>query len=311
MIFFFYGANSYALRQEVHRLSDAYVSRTGSDFGLERVDGTKVTAQELSAELQTVPFLSTSRLVIVENLGANKVVAGEIERLTTNLPESTVVVFIDTEVDRRTNYFKTLSANAKAVEFVQLSGSKLETWVRQEVTRQSAKISPNATRRLIELVGEDQWRLSSEIGKLANYSEEITPATVEEMVEPAFSDTIFNLVDAMTAGRGGLALKLFQGLILQKTSEIYILTMIQWQLRNLLLAKASGGITPSELTKQTGISPYVATKVVAKRRDFSLDILKVAFAAAVDCEYRIKSGQAPAEAAVEQLIFQISSQAGS
>ena len=310
MIFFFYGQNSYALRQEVRRLTDTYVSKTGSNFGLERVDGLKVTAQELTAELQTVPFLSTSRLVIVQELGSNKTVAGR-SRRSPRMPASTVVVFIDTEVDRRTSYFKTLSGIAKAVEFSQLSGSKLETWVRQEVARQSAKISPNATRRLIELVGEDQWRLSSEIGKLSNYSEEITPATVEEMVEPAFSETIFNLVDAMTAGRGGLALKLFQGLIQQKTSEIYILTMIQWQLRNLLLAKASGGITPSELAKQTGISPYVATKVVAKRRDFSLDILKAAFTAAVDCEYRIKSGQAPAEAAVEQLIFQISSQAGS
>jgi DNA polymerase III delta subunit len=106
-----------------------------------------------------------------------------------------------------------------------------------------------------------------------------------------------------------MALGLYRGLILQRTNEIYILTMIEWQLRNLLLAKASGDLPPSELTRQAGLSPYVATKAVAKRADFSLETLKTAFLEAVDCEYRVKSGRVPAEAAVEQLIYQVAAQA--
>ena len=309
MVFFFYGPNTYALRQEVRRLIDTYVSRTGSDFGLERVDGTKVTEPELRMALQAMPFLSTSRLVIIEDLGTNKPASDHIGDLLGYVGESTVAVFIDSEVDRRTSYFKTLVAEARGVEFAVLTGPKLEKWVRQEVTRQGARITPAASRRLIELAGEDQWRLSGEIAKLANYRSEITPATVDELVEPGFSETIFNLVDAMTAGRSGVALKLYHGLILQRTNEIYILTMIIWQLRNLLLAKAAGDLPPSELTKRAGLSPYVATKAVAKRVDFSLETLKAAFLEAVECEYRIKSGQVPAEAAIEQLIYDVATRA--
>ena len=305
MIFFFYGPNTYALRQELRRLINTYVDRTGSNFGLERIDGTGVTKSELKSSLQAVPLLSTSRLVIIEGLGANKTVAEHIGELLQDMPESTVAAFVDPEVDRRTSYFKTLAAEARTVDFPHLSGAKLDKWIRQEVARQGAKITPAASRRLVEVAGEDQWRLAAEIAKLASFRPEITPITVDELVEPGFGETIFNLVDAMTAGRSGTALKLYRGLILQRTNEIYILTMIIWQLRNLLLAKAAGDLPPNELAKQAGLSPYVSTKAVAKRLDFSLDTLKEAFSAAVDCEYRIKSGQSPAEAAVEQLIYQV------
>lgn len=308
MTFFFYGPNTYALRQEMQRLIAAYCKKTGSDFGLERIDGAKVTASGLAAALQTTPFLVTSRLVIIEGLGANKGVAGDLAKVIKDVPESTVVIFVDTEVDRRTAYFKTLSADSKPVEFEPLSTMRLEAWVRQEVAKQGGKIGSQAIRRLIELAGEDQWRLSGEIAKLVNYAPEVTPLTVDELVEPSFSETIFHLVDALTAGRTATALRLFRGLVMERTNEIYILTMIQWQLRNLLLAKTAGGLKPSELAKRAGLSPYVASKAVAKAQDFSQEVLAKAFVAAVDCEYQIKSGETPAEVGLEQLIFNLTSQ---
>lgn len=305
MILFFYGPNTYELRQELGRLTQAFIKKNGNDLGLERRDGAGMTKGELAAVTQAMPFLSSSRLVIIEGLAASKAVDG-LSKVLEAVPPTTVLVLADPEVDRRSSYYKQVTAAAdQAVEFKPRGGADLESWVRKEAARHGAKIAPQAVRRLVELAGDDQWRLSGELGKLANFREAIGVAEVDELVEAGFNETIFNLVDAMTAGRASTALRLYRGLLEQRTAELYILSMVQWQLRNLLFAKSSGGMAPPELAKQAGLSPYVASKAAAKQRDFKEDVLRRAVAAAADCEYRIKRGELPAEEAVEQLIWHV------
>lgn len=308
MVFFFYGPNTYASRQQVNSMVETYIKKTGSNFGLERVEGASANINNLRAALQAIPFLATSRLVIVEKLGANKAAADKVGELVRSVPESTVAVFYETEVDKRTNYFKTLSEQAETVLFEQLSSTQLEAWAKKEIGRLGGSIEPRALRRLVELVGDDQWRLAQEVNKLVNYRPHIEQEQVDGLVQAGFTENIFDLVDAMTSGRAKTALEIYRGLLVERTSEIYVLTMIIWQLRNLLLAKTAGSIPPPELAKRAGMSPYVATKALSKQRQFSEEALKAAFTRAVDCEYRIKSGQIPGELAVEQLIFGIATQ---
>jgi DNA polymerase III subunit delta len=312
VIIFFYGSNHYELRQELHKLRQSYVKRAGSDLGLERLDGAKLSSAELAGAIQSAPFLVRSRLVIIDGLGGNKAVAAALPKLLEQVPPTTVLVLAEPEIDRRTSYYKqVLAAADQSLEFKPLQGPVLEGWVRKEAARLGARITPQAVRRLVELAGEDQWRLAGELNKLTSYQPAIDVPEVERLVEPGFSETIFSLVDAMTAGRAASALKLYRGLLQQRTAELYILSMIQWQLRNLLFAKASGGMAPPELAKRAGLSPYVASKAAAKQRDFREDVLKQAVVAAADCEYRVKRGELPSEEAVEQLIWQIAALAAS
>src|ERR1700684_3697593 len=99
MIFFFYGPNTYAARQQLAKLVVEYEKKTGSNLGLERIDGAKVKPDALNASLQAAPFLATSRLVIVEDLGLNKAVAATVDRYLKNIPATTVAVFYDPTVD--------------------------------------------------------------------------------------------------------------------------------------------------------------------------------------------------------------------
>src|SRR5690349_6990085 len=106
MTIFFYGPNTYALRQQVAQMTDAYRAKAGSDYGLERIDGTTAKPRELAATLQASPFLASSRLVIVEGLGANKSAGPGLVDMMAAVPSSTVAVFVETEVDQRTAVFK-------------------------------------------------------------------------------------------------------------------------------------------------------------------------------------------------------------
>ena len=65
MIFFFYGPNSFEARSQIAKLVTQYQKKTGNDFGLDKIEGEKATVAELKAALQAVPFLASSRLVII------------------------------------------------------------------------------------------------------------------------------------------------------------------------------------------------------------------------------------------------------
>jgi DNA polymerase-3 subunit delta len=140
---------------------------------------------------------------------------------------------------------------------------------------------------------------------LVNYDSAITLDTVKLLVDQSQTESIFDLVEAMSAGKVKSALTLYNRLIEDRTNEIYILTMVTWQLRNLLLAKTAGAMSPNELAKQAGMSPYVAGKALAKQREFSEEGLKQAFTLAVETDFAIKSGQGQAEQLVEQLIYKV------
>ncbi|HUC87156.1 MAG TPA: DNA polymerase III subunit delta [Candidatus Saccharimonadales bacterium] len=309
MIFFFYGPNSYAARQQIAKLVAEYVKKSGSNLGLERIDGAKAKPEELSAVLQATPFLANSRLVIIEELGGNSAVAPTVERLVKQIPTTTVAVFYDPAVDQRTSYFKTLKAIAKTVKFEPLSTAKLQQWVVAMAQAKGADIERPAVGRLLDLAGEDQWRLSHELAKLAAYESPITTATVELLVEEGNTETIFNLVEATTAGKVETALRQYRRLRADGINEIYMLSMIIWQLRNLLLAGVAGKTTPAELAKSAGMSPFVAGKMLSKRHLFTENQLKSAFLQAVDTDYQIKSGAGVADALVEQLIYRLASRA--
>ena len=65
-------------------------------------------------------------------------------------------------------------------------------------------------------------------------------------------------------------------------------------------------MSPAELAKTTGLSPYVASKASARQANFSLEQLRQAFLAAVETEYNIKTGAGAPEELVELLIYEVS-----
>ena len=306
MIFFFYGPNTYESRSQIAKLINQFKKKSGNDFGIDRIDGDKSTIAELKASLHAVPFLAASRLVIIESLGRNKAVASKIEDLIDGIPSTTVAVFYDPDVDHRTNYFKTLKDKSKVVEFKQLDHPKLMRWIIKKVEDDGGEIDRAAVGRLLDLAGEDQWRLSNEIEKLINYNNEVTVENIDLLVESSRTESIFNLVDAMSAGKRQLAIQIYTRLRRNGESEMYILSMIIWQLRNQLLAKSAGRITAPQLAKEAGMSPYVAGKVLATRHLYTEDRIKESFLRAIDTEMAIKTGEGDSDYLVEQLVSSLS-----
>lgn len=303
MILFFYGANSFAARAKLGQLKAQYIAKAGNDFGLDQLDGERLKLQDLVQQLQAVPFLATSRLIIIENLGKNKVLSEEILERLDQVPESTILVLYDADVDKRGRYFKTLSKLPQAAEFKPLAPPAVMRWIEDQASKLGASIDRAATLELLNRCGDDQWRLQGEITKLATHDSKVTKAHVEALVEVSEEQNVFNFLDSVMAGDLRASLGGLGRLQATQQNEMYILTMILWQLRQVLLAKLSGLSNSNELAKQASLSPYAAGKALTLARKVDEEALKDMYTAAVDCEYGIKTGKAKPEELLEGLVI--------
>ncbi len=310
MILFMYGEDTYRLKQKIREMKEKYISSSLGDTNLAVLDGKTVKADDIIRQALAFPFLAKSRLVIVENLliEGKKEEQEKIGEFLGKNPETTVLVFAEAgKPDKRTSLFKKLSKE-KAQEFKPLEESGIKVWIRDEVARTGGEIAPPAVDKLFEYVGADLWRLSNEIQKLLTYNQKISVKNIELLVKPDVQSDIFVLIDAIASRQSKKALHELHQLLDNGENELYILTMIVYQYRNLLVVKDMvdrGAVSQYEIAKRAGIHPFVAGKSLNLVRNYSMDELKNIYADLLEQDLAIKTGQMQPKTALDLLICRL------
>jgi DNA polymerase III delta subunit len=198
-----------------------------------------------------------------------------------------------------------LKKDTKAVDFKQPTAGELLRWCDAEAKSQGAEFGRGAAGHLIELAGEDQWRLSNEIAKLAAYHTPISIGDVESMVEASLETDIFQLLDALARHDRSAAMRFYSAMREGGADDRKILPMVIWQLRGILYATSAGHISAAELAEQADIKPYAAQKALTHSRRWSYPAARTAFLTAVDTDFKIKSGLGKADALLEHFILKL------
>lgn len=312
MLLFFYGQDGYRSFAKLQDLKRKYIDASLGDTNLSQLDCAKVDADALANQLLALPFLSKTRLVVLDQLlsrGA-KPVQEKFAALMGKLPDTTVVVVYEPGVpDRRTALFKTLVKQAKVQEFSPLVGVALNTWMDEQLAPYAATIQPKARVELAEMTSGDSWRMATELAKLGAYladrpTEErvITPALLGAMVRSAPTTSIFALTDALANGNASQALQVFRRLTIAGENAQYLLAMVGSTLRTLVLIREAldrGATTQGALAAATGLKPFVVGKHLAAAKRRSLADLAAALSSLVDLDLSTKTGRMDADVGLE------------
>lgn len=306
MILFFYGDNDFAMRREVERVREHYVKKSGGDMSLEVFDLSETGFDNLLRSVAAVPLFASSRLIIVRGLSKNTAAASKIEQLLKNVSPTTVVIFEERAIDKRSKVFKTLSKlPAKNVrQFKVPTADQVVRWVIDEVKRRGGQIDMSTAKKLCEQVGIDQWQLEQEIIKLLNYDTTITSQNINLLVVPNTSQTIFMLIDAVAEQNLTRALELYHQLGRDGVADQQILAMFNWHFRNLALAYDNIG-SGLNWAKTFGVSPFAAGKADQLARRLDGTEIGRAYRLIVEADYAIKTGVKSSQAALEDLIYQL------
>ena len=327
MLYILHGQDNFSLYQAVKdikaSLGDAEMLATNTTS----LEGQHLTLSELRNKCDAAPFLSSHRLVIVDGLlgrfeakqgrprsGKSKsgVGLGEWEGLASyikQMPQTTVLVLIDEEIEKSNPLLKELAPLAEVKLFPLLRGRELKVWIQKRVKEEGGAITPQAVNLLAELVGGDLWAMSSEIQKLLLYSQErpIGEDDVRQLVSYVQEANIFALVDAVAEGRTELAQRILHRLYLEGVPPTYILTMITRQFR--LIAQARDlepGLSRLQIQQRLGLkASYALDKTLRQAELYDFEGVKRAYDKLLETDLAIKTGKYSDKLALELLVTEL------
>ena len=185
--------------------------------------------------------------------------------------------------------------------------AEVPEWISARARTAGLSISPGAVDLLADLIGNDLRLLVQELQKLTTYARDrqVKEDDVRALVSGAREASVFNMVDAVVEGRGGLAVRLVQQLQNEGASPTYLLTMITRQYRHLILAKELllARLSVAEIGQRLGISSdFALRKVLEQATRYPLPRLEAAYHFLLEADAAIKRGTYGEELALDILL---------
>ena len=309
----------YLLYGEERYLVNHYAGALAEALGEpDNFDGA-ASVESIIMAAETLPFLSEKRLVRVRDsrlfASGRKADSEAMVTYLPQVPESTVLVFMESDVDRRGRLFKKAVELGGAVECETPSSQTLATWLGRIFRDKSKTIDQNAASLLIRYAAHNMTTLTQEAEKLSAYVGQrpgITAQDVEAICSPTLQTRVFDLIAAMGNGRAADALAMYHNMLLMKEQPLMILAMIIRQFRIMLMVKAASDkrMPKSQMVKELGLRSFVVDEALNQGRRFSIEKLFHALSQCQDTDLKVKTGLINAEVGVELLILQYGRTAG-
>lgn len=312
-LYLLYGEEAYLRRQYRDNLKKALIPEDDT-MNCSVYSGKDINAGEVADLAGTMPFFAERRVIIVENSGWFKGGNEQIAALVKALPDTTCMIFVEEEVDKRGKLFKAVTTNGYAALCEMQDEATLRKWVMGLLKKENKLITPDALNLLLEKTGTNMENIRREVEKLVcyrYYEEGITAADVEELCITQIQNQIFDMVEAVAQKKQRQALNLYYNLLALKEAPMKILALIARQFNMLLQVKEmkSKGYQESEIAKQTGLNPYfLKKKYIPQAAQFKMPQLEAALRTCVEAEETVKTGRMPDVLSVELIIVGLSAQ---
>ena len=304
-----YGTEEYLKRLYKEKLRHAILT-DDNDMNYSHFEGKNSDPLKIAEIAQTLPFFSEYRLIIVENSGLFKA-QSEMADLLKNTASSTIIIFIEHEIDKRNKLFKLLRDQGTVSEMNGLDERNLKLFIASLFDQENKKSTEATISYLIDKVGSDMNLICKEVEKLVSYVYQrdiITMEDIDAVVTTQVTGKIFQMIDAIGSKYAQKALDLYYDLLSVREKPMSILFLITRHFNILLQVKnlQALGQGSAAIAEKVGIPPFSVNKYIGQTRNFSSKRLKEALEYSVDIEEQIKTGRMIEKIGVELFILTFS-----
>lgn len=303
------GEEKYLLAQYKERLINALID-TSDTMNYAVYKGENAKADRIADFASTMPFFSDRRVLLVEDSDYFKKGNEDIEKVLLELPETTVVVFAENNIDKRSRLYKQVSKCGTVAMFSSPDEKTLLVWLKSLFTKENLKIEDSAVYRLVESVGVDMNNLANEAEKLRCYCIDKGNVTMEDVDALCINQVegkIFEMMDALSAHNKKATLDLYNDLLLLREPAMRILFLITRQFNLLLKTKLAlqSGSDNAKIVSAIKVPPFAVKKYVTACKGYSYEQLLDCVNLCQEADTGIKTGQMKDSLAVEMLIIQL------
>lgn len=308
-VYLFTGDEFYLIRTYTELIADGILDTATKALNYEIMDECGDIDRILNSCV-SLPMFSKSKLVVVKNSGLFQKKKEDIEDMIEYVKkpcESTCLIFWESKIDKRNALYKAVNTNGIAFEFEYRNPDELVKWVQAMAKKNKKTIDKDAAIRLTFNVDNGLYELENEMNKLLLYCKDntnITLSDVNEVCVRSVKAGIFELIDALAAGKTDEAYKKLYGLLFLKEPPFMIFFMIARQVMMLsdMLSMKDSGATLKEISTKVKTPDFITRKNMSNAERYQRSGLKNAISMLNKMDIDIKSGRITVEAGLDILI---------
>lgn len=306
-----FGEEAYLKHQYKEKLLNA-LNPDGDTMNFSRYEGKGVDVKQLIDLCETMPFFAERRIILLEDTGFFKNKCEELADYMKSLPDYLVLVFSESEVDKRSRMYKAVKSGGRVTEFAKQDEKTLMRWAAGILGKEGRKITQRDMELFLTKTGTDMGNIRMELEKLITYTEGqdiVSAEDIEAVCVTQITNKIFDMVRAVTEKNQKRALELYYDLLTLKEPPMRILFLLAKQFRQLLLTKkmSGEGASQNEIATRLGVPSFVVRNISACARSYTVEELEQAVEDFVDAEEAVKTGRLGDVLSVELLIVKYSS----
>ena len=308
-VYLLFGEERYLIKQYKDKLKKALCA-PDDNMNNHIFEGKGIAVGEVIDLAETMPFFADRKVIFLENSGFLKSGGEQLAEYIEEQNETTVLVFAEAEVDKRSKLFKAIQAKGCAVEFVAQDENTLKRWVAGILAKEGKKITESTVQLFLSKTGTDMENIHGELEKLICYCMDrdvVTSEDVETICTTRITNHIFDMVDAIADKKQAKAMQLYYDLLALKEPPMRILFLIARQCNILLQIKSmkNKGYSSKDMASTIGVPSFAVNKYLAQAAKFKTSILKKAVAKCVEAEEAVKTGKMNDVMSVEILIMSV------
>ena len=310
-IYLLYGEEGYLKKQYRDKIATALADKD-DNMNYNYYEGNKISVGEVLDLGDTMPFFSERRVLVIENSGWFKKAPEDIEKRIAAFPDTTFVIFVENEIDKRNRLYKFVSKEGYASEMKTPTASMLEKWVTKICKEEGKKIEKPTIHFLVSHMGADMMMLKNELDKLIGYCYDRNEITVEDVKAVCISqavDKLYNMIDAISIKDQKKALVLYHDLLVLREPAMRILFNLTNHFRALmeLSMMTHKEYKYDELASLCGIPVFSVKKDKEQAKRYTYEQLRHMVEMCQMTDHNIKTGRVSDVVGVELLIVDFSS----
>ena len=170
-LYLFQGQEHFLIEEAIAHVKQTLIQSETADFNYGKFSGNDVQIGDLLDQVQTIPFLSKWRLIVLTDV--HEIATPEQNRMIPYLSDpnqTTCLIMTAEKLDSRKKFAQALKQHAEIVQFWKLYDRDLPQWISRRAKLYDCTIPLQAATYLVDLVGNDLRQLDNELKKIVAYT---------------------------------------------------------------------------------------------------------------------------------------------
>ncbi len=304
------GDEEFFVEEAIEYVKAEKLDEASKDFNYDIFHGRETETSRVFDIIETLPMMSTHRLVIWRRAHELKDKDWEmLMPILSNPVPSTFLVFTGDKPDGRKSIVKKMLKSLAHFHFAKPYDREFPQWVQYICKKHGQKIDTDAIHLLMQIVGPNLLEIKNEIMKLGHYvgpGKTIAASDVMHVASRIKLQNVFDLTDAIGKNDQARALMCLADLLEDGQNEVSILSMVHRHIRLLRQTKVGEqqGYMGRDLSSFAGVPHFFLKEYTAQARLWSDRKIEKTYKVLGDTDRALKSSPVSSHIWLENFIIQ-------